>query len=63
MSKSPFPYSSLEPQNGEILSQEVITYVKREGSIIRINVRREFDDGDYTDSMSTEVIYSGYRDV
>lgn len=58
MSKSPFPYSCLEEQNEELLSQEITSYVKRDKSVIKITIKREFADGDYTDSMTTEVLHS-----
>ena len=55
----PFPYSKLEEPNNELLSQEVVSYLKRDGNIVKVTVTRDFKGDDYTDSMVTEVIYAG----
>lgn len=57
MSGSPFNYSQLETKLSEdILFQEIITYAKRDGNVIRVTVRRDFFEGDYIDNTTTEVI-------
>lgn len=59
MDDYPFFYSALALPNEEILSQEITTYVKRGDNILKIAVKRDFFKDDYTDSMTTEVIYAG----
>lgn len=59
MDDYPFFYSALALPNEEILGQEITTYVKRGDSILKITVKRDFFKDDYTDSMTTEVIYAG----
>lgn len=60
---SPFPYNKLEEPNDELLSQEVITYVKRNKDILKITVKRNFFGKDYIDNTSTQVIYSDHINV
>lgn len=56
MSESPFTFSELMPPTPGILTQEVVTYMKQGGNIVKITVKRNFTDDDYTDSMTTEVL-------
>jgi hypothetical protein len=58
MNEHPFELSALmEPVPG-ILSQAVVTYMKRDNTIVKITVNRDFSGNDYTDSMTTEVLYA-----
>lgn len=58
MSESPFLYSNLAAPSEGMISQEIVSIVKRDGKIMKITVRRDFTgDDDYTDSMVSEVIY------
>jgi hypothetical protein len=57
---APFDYSELVEQNDEVLRQEITTYLKRDGKIIKVVVERDFyDKDDYNDSMTSFVIFSG----
>jgi hypothetical protein len=56
MNDNQFPYSQLMQPDGNILSQEVITYVKRDNKIVKIVVNRTFTEDEYDDSMTTEVL-------
>lgn len=56
MSESPFTFSELMPPTPGILTQEVVTYMKQGDNIVKITVKRNFTDDDYTDSMTTEVL-------
>ena len=63
MDDYPFSYSALSLPSDEILGQEITTYIKRGKSILKITVKRDFFKDDYTDGMTTEVIYAGDEDV
>jgi hypothetical protein len=54
-----YDYSSLVEPDGEVLRQEITTYVMRDGKIIKIFVERDFVDDDYTDSMTVCPIHFG----
>lgn len=56
MSDSPFIFSKLMETSPDLLIQEVITYMKKDGKIVKITVKRNFAKDDYTDSMTTEVL-------
>lgn len=47
----------LDTSNTEVIKQEVITYVKRDGKIEKITVKRDFYLDDYVDSMTSEPLY------
>lgn len=58
MSESPFTYTALSGPAEGMLTQEVITIMKRDSNIMRITVQRTFTpDGDYTDTTVSEVLY------
>jgi hypothetical protein len=56
MNDNPFVYSQLMEPSENLLSQEVITYMKRGDYIVKIVVNRKFTDDDYDDSMTTEIL-------
>ena len=58
MSDNIYNHSQLDLPDGEILKQKVITYLKIDGKITKITVNRDFYEGDYVDSMLSEVIYT-----
>jgi len=58
MTDSPFPFSSLSDPLPGVLTQEVVTYLKKDNTVVKITVKRDFTKNDYTDSMTTEVIYT-----
>lgn len=58
MNDSPFKYSNLSNPAPGLITQELITYVKRDNRLVKITVKRNFTEGDYTDSMTTEVLHT-----
>jgi hypothetical protein len=56
MSESPYMFSELMPPTPGILTQEVTTYLKQDNRVVKIIVKRNFTNNDYTDSMTTEVL-------
>lgn len=58
MTESLFEYSALSDPSPEIMKQELITYLYRGDKIVRVTVKRDFLNGNYTDSMTTEVLYT-----
>jgi hypothetical protein len=58
MNDNPFTYSSLSNPASGLIAQEIVTYMKRDNQIIKITVKRNFTEDDYTDNMTTEVLYS-----
>jgi len=58
MTESPFAYSALSDLAPGLITQELVTYMKRDNTIVKITVKRDFTTGDYTDSMTTEVLYA-----
>ena len=58
MNDSLFTYSKLSDPAPDLITQELITYVKRNDTIVKITVKRNFTNGDYDDSMTSEVLYT-----
>ena len=58
MTESLFEYSALSDPSPEIMKQELITYLHRGDNIVRVTVKRDFTNGNYTDTMTTEVLYT-----
>ena len=58
MNDSLFAYSELSSPAPNLITQELITYVKRDNSLVKITVKRNFTNEDYTDSMTTEVLHT-----
>lgn len=58
MNDSLFAYSKLNDPEPELIKQELITYLHRGDNIVRVTVKRDFTNGNYTDSMTTEVLYT-----
>jgi hypothetical protein len=56
---SPYLYDSLQQPDGSIIQQTVTTYIKRGTQLLKITVKRSFTNGDYYDSMTTEVLLNG----
>lgn len=54
--KSPYCFSELKEPSKDILSQEVVTYMRRDGYLVKVTVKRNFFADDYVDSSKTEVI-------
>jgi hypothetical protein len=52
-----YNYSNLVEPNGEVLKQEVVTYIEKDGKIQKIVVTRNFFDNDYVDTMENETIF------
>lgn len=52
-----YTYSSLVEPNGEVLKQEVISYIEKDGKIQKIVVTRNFFVDDYVDTMENETIF------
>ena len=51
-----FIFSELMKPSKGLVTQEVVTYLKREDKLVKISVKRNFTDNDYTDSMTTEIL-------
>lgn len=56
ITNSPYCYDSLQLPDGNIIQQTVTSYLKRDGQLLKITVKRSFTNGDYYDSMTTEVL-------
>jgi hypothetical protein len=56
---SPYYYDSLHLPDGNLVQQTVTTYVKSDEGLLKITVKRSFTNGDYYDSMTTEVLLNG----
>lgn len=57
MSDSAFNYSKLSSFNDEMISQEITSFIKRDGKIQKITVKRSFAEGDFNDVMTIDVIH------
>ncbi len=53
---SPYEYSELKAPRGELLKQEIVSYVRRDDRLIKITIHRRFFKDDYIDSMTEEVL-------
>jgi hypothetical protein len=53
---SPYKYDSLHLPDGNLIQQTVTTYVTRDNQLLKITVKRSFTNGDYCDTMTTEVL-------
>jgi len=53
---SPYEYSVLKEPCGELLKQEIVSYVRRDDRLLKITVHRRFFKDDYIDSMTEEVL-------
>lgn len=56
---SPYKYDRLQPPENGLIQQTVTTYVKRDNQLLKITVKRSFTNGDYCDTMTTEVLLNG----
>jgi hypothetical protein len=56
---SPYQYDSLQLPDEGLIQQTVTTYVKRDNQLLKITVKRSFTNGDYCDTMTTEVLING----
>jgi hypothetical protein len=49
-------YKELQEHNGDIVLQELVTYIKQNGKLVRHTTTREFFEKDYTDTSTMKVI-------
>jgi hypothetical protein len=56
---SPYQYDSLQLPDDALVQQIVTTYVTKDNQLLKITVKRSFTNGDYYDSMTTEVLLNG----
>lgn len=58
MNQTVYPYSNLVTnENTEVIKQEIITYLVRDGKVLKNVVMRSFFDNDYVDTQTTETLY------
>jgi hypothetical protein len=56
---SPYQYDSLQLPDEHLVQQIVTTYVTKDNQLLKISVKRSFTNGDYCDTMTTEVLLNG----
>lgn len=49
-------YNKLEEPSDELVMQELITYITRDGKLLRITTKRSFFENDYVDDLTTIVL-------
>jgi hypothetical protein len=49
-------YKELQEHNGDIVLQELITFIKKDGKLVRHITTREFFQNDYSDTSTMKVI-------
>jgi hypothetical protein len=55
MSESPYAVQLNDP-SAELIQQQLITYKKVDGRVVKVTTTRHFHPNDYTDSQSTEIL-------